>query len=81
MMDTDREKHPLMKDLHELGLKHGVAMTVVAVKLKGEPATQAFWIDHRDDTSPAEAAYAFESTGVFLIKVAAKIAEEEAAEG
>lgn len=68
-MITDREKSPLMKELHELGLKHGVVMVVLAVPIVVDldHVADTFLIDHRDDTHPVEAADAFVRAGIQLI--------------
>lgn len=71
--ENDREKVPLMKDLHELGLKHGVTMVVVAIPMKADDPTgvRPMLIDHKDNTSVQDMVATFTGAGVFLIKCAA----------
>lgn len=71
--ENDREKVPLMKDLHDVGLRHGVTMVVVAIPMKAEDpaAVRPLLIDHRDDTTVADMVKKFTGAGVFLIKCAA----------
>lgn len=79
--ENDREKVPLMKDLHELGLNHGVTMVVVAIPIdKDDPqGVRPLLIDHRDDTTIEDMVSKFTGAGVFLIKCAAA-GEEHLAE-
>lgn len=79
--EGDRDKVPLMKDLHELGLKHGVTMVVVAIPMKAGPDAEVrpLLIDHKDETPVADLISKFTGAGVFLIKCAAA-AEEYAHE-
>lgn len=79
--ENDREKVPLMKDLHDVGIKHGVTMVVVAIPLKpDDPAgVRPLLIDHKDDTTVADMVAKFTGAGVFLIKCAAA-GEEHLAE-
>lgn len=68
-LETDRERSPLMKDLHEVGLKHRVQMVVVALPMDtGE--IHSLLIDHKDDTTVDEMIRKFTGAGVFLIKTA-----------
>jgi hypothetical protein len=78
---NDREQVPLMKDLHELGLKHGVAMVVVAIPMNADDpgGVRPLLIDHKDDTTVQDVIAKFTGAGVYLIK-AANAAEEYAAE-
>jgi hypothetical protein len=70
--ETDREKSPLMKALHELGLAHGVRLTVVATPIDGgQPHT--LLIDHKDDTTKTEAVQGFVNAGVLLILAAGRL--------
>lgn len=66
--ESDREKSPLMKELSELGLRHGIVMVVLVVKPSGEVAGHL--VDHRDDTTILEAANAFEAAGQTLYDLA-----------
>lgn len=70
---NDREKNPLMRDLHEVGLRHGVTMVVVAIPMKDDDAqgVRPLLIDHRDDTTVQDMVAKFTGAGVFLIKCAA----------
>lgn len=69
--ENDREKVPLMKELHEVGLKHGVQMVVVAIPMSKEAGgVRTFLIDHKEDTTPRDVATKFVGAGVFLIQVA-----------
>jgi hypothetical protein len=79
--NNDREKCPLMKDLHETGLKHGVTMVVVAIPMKADDprGVHPLLIDHNDDTTVQDVISKFTGAGVYLIK-AANAAEEYAAE-
>lgn len=79
--NNDREKNPLMKALHEVGLAHGVTMVVVAIPMeKGDPeGVRPLLIDHKDDTTIQDVISKFTGAGVYLIK-AASAAEEYAAE-
>jgi hypothetical protein len=79
--NNDREKNPLMKALHEVGLAHGVTMVVVAIPMeKDDPrGVHSLLIDHKDDTTVQDVVSKFTGAGVFLIK-AANAAEEYAAE-
>lgn len=78
---NDREQVPLMKDLHELGLKHGVAMVVVAIPMNADDpgGVRPLLIDHKDDTTVQDMVSKFTGAGVFLIKCAGA-GEEYAAE-
>lgn len=80
-LEKDREKVPLMKDLHELGLKHRVQMVVVAIPMDaGDPkGVRPLLIDHKDDTSLQDVVLKFTGAGCFLIKCAGA-AEDYAAE-
>lgn len=72
-VEGDREKVPLMKALHDVGLKHGVTMVVVAIPMrKDDPeGVRSLLIDHKDNTTVEELAVKFTGAGVFLIKAAA----------
>jgi len=68
-METDREKSELMKDLHEVGLKHGVTFVVVARPIDGKPYDdQALLIDHKDETPPEDVYVRFLQAGIYLIQ-------------
>lgn len=69
-MEVDREKHPLMKDLHAVMQKHKAPMVVLAFT-GGMP--EMFWIDGKDDTKPADTAEVFAYAGTLLIKGAGAI--------
>jgi hypothetical protein len=71
--ENDREKSPLMKELHEVGLRHGVEMVVVAIPSdKSDPrGVHPLLIDHRDDTCVSDVINRFTGAGVYLIKCAA----------
>lgn len=71
--NTDRERDPLMKDLHELGLKHGAMFVLVAIPLDGKGNVHTFHIDHQDDTKPEESAEVFELVGMHFIKASEAI--------
>lgn len=79
--DNDREKNPLMKALHDIGLAHGVTMVVVAIPMNaGDPrGVHSLLIDHREDTTVQDVITKFTGAGVYLIK-AANAAEEYLAE-
>lgn len=83
-LETDREKSPLMKDLHELGLKHGLTFVVVARPIDGKVYDQqALLIDHKDDTSAEDVYTRWLQAGIYLIQstcaVEDFIAEQRAA--
>jgi hypothetical protein len=82
-VETDREKAPLMKALHELGLAHGVELVAVATPMAGGPA-HTYLVDHKDDTKAQDVALKFAAAGVLLIQAAGAAreyaAEQEAAE-
>lgn len=70
-LENDREKSPLMKALHEVGLAHGVTMVVVAIPMKPDGGeVRSLLIDHKDDTAVDEMILRFTGAGVFLIKAA-----------
>ena len=76
-MENDREKVPLMKDLHEVGLRHGVEMVVVTIptdKNSGD-RVHTLLIDNKDDTTVEQMVLRFTGAGVYLIKVAAAAEE------
>lgn len=79
--NNDREKCPLMKALHEVGLKHKVTMVVVAIPMERDDprGVHPLLIDHKDDTTVHDVITKFTGAGVYLIK-AANAAEEYAAE-
>lgn len=79
--ETDREKVPLMKDLHEIGLKHRVQFVVVAIPMLADDpeGIRPLLIDHKDDTTIKEVHDRFVGAGVFLLKCAGA-AEELMAE-
>lgn len=69
--EADREKSPLMKDLHEVGLKHGYTFVVLALPVeKDGPPVRVLNIDHNDGTTPAESITRFTAAGVMLIQCA-----------
>lgn len=70
--NTDREKNPLMKDLHELGLKHGVKFVVVAY---GKKDVKTLCIDHEEDTHPLVASQLYVHAGTTLIKASSGLDE------
>ena len=79
--NNDREKCPLMKDLHGVGLKHNVTMVVVAIPTERDDprGVHPLLIDHKDDTTVQDVIAKFTGAGVYLIK-AANAAEEYAVE-
>lgn len=75
-METDREKSPLMKDLHEIGLKHGMTFVVVARPIDGNPHDQeALLIDHKDDTSAKDVYARWLQAAIYLIQATSAIEE------
>lgn len=72
--ETDREKSPLMKALHELGLAHGVRLTALATPMDGS-APHVLLIDHNDGTTKTEAIAGFVNAGVQLILAAGRLSE------
>lgn len=76
-MQTDREKAPLMKALHEVGLAHRVTMVIVAIPMdKDDPeGIRPMLIDHKDDTTTHEFCTKAVGAGVFLIKAAGAVEE------
>ena len=76
-MNNDREKAPLMKALHEVGLTHRVTMMVVAVPMdaEDEQGVRPMLIDHKDETTPTEFRDKALSAGVFLIQCAGAVDE------
>lgn len=74
--ERDREKVPLMKELHELGLKHRVQMVVVAIPMQGNTeGVQALLIDHNNATPLEDVAKRFIGAGVYLIQSASAVEE------
>jgi hypothetical protein len=76
-MMNDREKVPLMKALHEVGLAHRVVMVVVAIPMDaGDPqGIRPLLIDHKDDTTTHEFCSKAAGAAVFLIKAAGAVEE------
>ena len=72
--DTDREHNPLMNDLHELGLKHGVEFVAVVRPVNGKPYDQhGLLIDHKGDTTPEDVYLRWMQAGVGLIQATSAI--------
>lgn len=88
-METDRDRSPLMKDLHEIGLKHGVTFVVVTRPIDGGPhEQQGLLIDHKDDTTAKDVYVRWLQTGIWLIQATSAVEdyiaehrEKEAADG
>jgi hypothetical protein len=78
---SQRHEVPLANDLHEIGLKYGVEMVVVAIPMrKDDPeGVRPLLIDHKENTPMSDLVPRFTGAGVFLIKCAAA-AEEYLAE-
>jgi hypothetical protein len=78
---TNRAENPLMNDLHEIGLRHGVQMVVLSISETDRADVHAFYIDHCDDTTKREAAEAYMAASLFLrdaaIAVATSIGKEQ----
>jgi hypothetical protein len=73
-METDREKSSLMKDLHDVGLKHGLTFVVVARPIDGKPYEQeGLLIDHKDETPPEDVYLRWIQAGVWLIQATSAI--------
>lgn len=73
-VETDREKSPLMKDLHEVGLKHGLTFVVVARPIDGKPHEQeGLLIDHKDETPLDDLYIRWVQAGVYLIQATGAI--------
>jgi hypothetical protein len=72
-MERSRDKSPLMKDLHELGLKHGVRMVVVAMAMRPGAYAGPLLIDHNDHTTFKDARDGFLGAGVYLIQIAGAV--------
>lgn len=68
-ISTDRDNNPLMKDLHELGLKHGIKMVVVKVEeIEGkDKLTGALLIDHKEDTKGMDVALMYGAAAYYLM--------------
>lgn len=75
-ISTDRDSNPLMKDLHELGLKHGVKMVVVTLEeIEGKDRlTGALCIDHKDDTRGMDVAMMYGAAAYYLMDAAQAVA-------
>ena len=67
-----RHETPLLQDLHELGLKHGIKMVIVAIPLTPDDpeGVRPILIDHKEHTPIEDLSPAFVGAGVFLIKCA-----------
>lgn len=75
-MENDREKSALLKDLHELGLKHGLTFVVVARPIDGKPYDQqGLLIDHKDDTSAKDVYARWLQAGIYLIQATNAVEE------
>lgn len=73
-METDREKSPLMKDLHEVGLRHGLTFVVVARPINGKSYEQeGLMIDHKDETSLQDLYTRWMQAGIYLIQATSAI--------
>lgn len=73
-METNREKSPLMKALHELGLKHGLTFVVVARPIDGAAHDQqSLLIDHKDDTPIGDIYTRYLQAGIYLIQATGAI--------
>jgi hypothetical protein len=70
---SQRHDEPLLADLHEVGLKHGVKMVVVAIPMTADDprGVRPVLIDHKEHTPVEDIPPAFTGAGVFLIKCAA----------
>lgn len=50
-MTRNRDEAPLMRELHEVGLRHGVTLVVVAQPIDGNVRQQyGLLIDHKEET-------------------------------
>jgi hypothetical protein len=68
-LERDREKSELMKELHELGLRHGMTLVVVARPIDGGPNEQVgLLIDHKDETPVEDVYVRWLQAGVWLIQ-------------
>lgn len=75
-MENDRERNALMKDLHEVGLKHGLTFVVVARPIDGKPIDdKGLLIDHKDDTSASDVYVRWIQAGLWLIQASSAVEE------
>lgn len=72
-INTDREKNPLMKELHELGLKYGVKMVVATLNYENQ-FTGTLCIDHEEESKGMEVAMMFGAAGYYLLEAAKAVA-------
>lgn len=75
-MTRDRDQAPLMRDLHEVGLKHGVTLVVVALPIDGHIRQQfGLLIDHKEQTPIEDVYVRWLEAGIYLIQATNAVEE------
>lgn len=68
-MTRNRDEAPLMRELHEVGLRHGVTLVVVAQPIDGNVRQQyGLLIDHKEETTAEDVYVRWLQAGIYLIQ-------------